>query len=140
MSHTKMKERARTLDQRVKESELFPRIRDAEIEMQRSEEKYIKRTLKKAKQREIALLQRSNIPKLPPMTGPQQDLFTGHVLNRDPSCSQYMPFVEEFFPKLFDPTISSGPPHTIENLWMLGFQHYAIQQQNKVKPKVPMKV
>lgn len=139
-SSIRMKERAKTLDYRVKSSELFPRIRDVEVQMQLSEEKYIKRTLKKAKQRELALLHRSNVPKLPPMTGGVQDLFTGHVLNKDPSCSKYMAFDEIFFPKLFDPVISSGPPHTIDNIWMLGFQHYAIQQQNKVKKRAPMQV
>ena len=139
-SSIRMKQRAKTLDERVKTSELFPRIRDAELQMQISEEKYIKRTLKKAKQREIALLHRSNVPKLPPVSGPKQDLFTGHVLNKDPSCSKYMLFDEIFFPKLFDPTISAGPPHTIDNIWMLGFQHYAIQQQNKVKQRAPMQV
>ncbi len=128
---TMLKSRVEEVNRRIRESERFPRIRDAEREMADSESHFIKRQVKRAKK--LELLRKgevSNIPKLP-VLGETQQFFSGHVLNRDPLCSKYMPFDEVFFPKMFNATTSSAPPHTIDQLWLLGFQHEASRPKNK---------
>lgn len=55
--------------------------------------------------------------------------FTGFVLNKDPSCSTYMPFDAVYFPKLFNKVTKRAPPETIKNLWMLGFEDHAYRSQ-----------
>jgi uncharacterized protein YlzI (FlbEa/FlbD family) len=126
-----LKSRVEEVNRRIRESEKFPRIRDAEREMAQSESRFIKRQVKRKKKRELqAKGEVSNIPKLPPV-GDFQDFFSGHVLNRDPQCSKFMPFDEVYFPNMFNPQIISAPPHSIDHLWLLGFRHEAIKPKKQ---------
>lgn len=126
-----LKSRVEEVNRRIRESERFPRIRDTEREMAESESRFIKRHVKRQKKRDSQLKGAvPNIPKLPPI-GDTLDFFSGHVLNRDPLCSKYMPFDEVFFPKMFNPLTRSAPPHTIDQLWLLGFQHEASRPKEK---------
>jgi hypothetical protein len=130
-----LRSRVEELDRRVRESELFPRIRDAEVEMALNEKTFIKRQIARKKQREIkAKGEISNIPKLPPITD-TKEFFSTHVLNKDPSAAAYMPFNEVFFPRLFNPVTEKAPPHSIDELWMLGFQHEALRPKELVVHK-----
>ena len=96
-----LKSRVEEVNRRIRESERFPRIRDAERVMAESESHFIKRKVKRTKKREFQMKgEIPNVPKLP-LIEENQDFFTGHVLNRDPLCSKYMPFDEVFFPKMF---------------------------------------
>lgn len=116
-----MKERAISLGDRVRESELFPRIRDAEREMYINDDNFLKRMEKKKKKRELRKHCTNNKPLFPRIK--KDDLFACHVLNKDPKCSGYMPFDKVFFPKLFSNSIDVSNPHSIDSYWTLGAQH-----------------
>lgn len=142
--------RALEIDQIIRQSEVFPRIRDAEKAMMEDETKFRKRREKKKKRREKLAQQQRTGTKINPIESnnflppiktdteeriPQLDYFTGHVLNKDPACSQYMPFNEVFFPKLFNLPPDTNNSHSIDLVWMLGFQHDAahVSEVQKVK-------
>lgn len=142
---TQMKQRAANIDQIIRQSERFPRIRDAEREMAENEEAFLKRREKKRKQAER--LQRQQALALPEIKSlhskqtpaKQDDYFSSFVINSDPSVAKYMLFNEVHYPKLFSP-ISSKAPHTIDSLWMLGFAHESTKpQQTFAKPTLTTK-
>jgi hypothetical protein len=126
--------RALTLDERVRKSELFPRIRGAENEMKQNELNFREKRDQQRKRRErqhkldlkaVAAQERSSIVQ-------ENHYFTGFVLNNDPSVSKYMPFDEVYFPKLFNNSTRKAPPETINSLWMLGFEDHI---QRGMQPK-----
>jgi hypothetical protein len=129
-----MLQRALTLDERVRKSELFPRIRDAERAMEENEANFQKRRLEQRKRRERQHkldLKALAIQEKPAIVQ-ETNYFTGFVLNKDPSCSKYMPFDEVFFPKLFNETTKKTHPESINSLWMLGFEDHT---QRELAPK-----
>lgn len=129
--------RVLSLDERIRKSELFPRIRDAEASMLKNEEEFQKKRRLQKKQQQMkhkldlkaaALADSHQSP-----VKQENHYFTGFVLNKDPSCSQYMPFDEVFFPKLFNKVTKRAPPETINSLWMLGFEDHVYRER---QPKV----
>lgn len=128
-----MKTRAETLVQRVRQSELFPRIRDTEQLMMDREEKFLKRQEKKRKKRKEnkAPLKSGSLPPIQRATAvakkdlkqPQEGLFSKFIVNSDPSNSKFVPFDEVYYPNIFNEEARKVPPHAIDTLWMLGFQH-----------------
>jgi hypothetical protein len=141
--------RIQTLDARIRASEVFPRIRDAEEAMKRNEKEFfeklklkeskLRRKKEKLKKKQVIIAVNPTIQKIKELT-PQKQYFTGFVLNKDPHCSQYMPFDEVYFPKLFNGTNAKTTPETIDNLWMLGFEDFATRkteaQKQKAKPQI----
>jgi hypothetical protein len=129
-----MLNRALTLDERVRQSELFPRIRDAEREMVQNEADFQKKReqQKKRREKQHSLDLKALAMKESAQATQETHYFTGFVLNKDPSCSQYMPFDEIFFPKLFNKVTQKTPPEAIDSLWMLGFEDH-IQRVNQPK-------
>lgn len=124
-----MLSRALTLDERVRASGLFPRIRDAEAEMVKNELDFQRKRDQERKKREklrkldLKMLAMKGDATSSPVK-PENHYFTGFALNKDPSCSQYMPYDEVFFPKLFNKATQGSPPETLQSLWMLGFEDH----------------
>ena len=143
--------RIQTVDARIRNSELFPRIRDAELAMKKNEEDFqaklkAKESLKKKKKmkknkKEVVIVVNAT-PKKEKEIVPQKQYFTGFVLNKDPLCSKYMPFDEVYFPKLFNRADADTGANTIENLWMLGFEDLVTRkteaQQQTTKPQIQL--
>ena len=134
-----MLSRALTLDERVRASGLFPRIRDAEAEMVKNEMEFQRKREQERKKREKmrkldlkALATKGDASTSP--VKPENHYFTGFVLNKDPSCSKYLPYDEIFFPKLFNKATQRSPPETLQSLWMLGFEDH-IYRSNQPKPE-----
>jgi len=124
-----MLSRALTLDERVRASGLFPRIRDAEAEMVKNEMEFQRKREQERKKREKmrkldlkALALKGDVSASP--VKPENHYFTGFVLNKDPACSKYLPYDEIYFPKLFNKTTQRSPPETLQSLWMLGFEDH----------------
>jgi hypothetical protein len=136
-----MKQRAADIDQRVRQSERFPRIRDAELEMAVNEAAFLKRREDKKKAAEkLKRLKAFQLPDfrpdaVKPVVVKQEDYFTGFVINNDADSAKYMDFNEIFYPKLFNPS-SSKAPHSIDSVWMLALAHES-HNANKVKLKKP---
>lgn len=123
-----MENRAKTVVRRVRESEEFPRIRDAELRMEEDEKKFILRRLNKKKKRRQKFTQNAALPPIhtakPSFTQEKDtNFFTRFVLNDDPDNSKYMPFDQVFYPSVFNQDARQCPPHGIDFVWMLGFQH-----------------
>ena len=123
------------IDQKIRESELFPRIRDAEREMIRNEKEFQKKRktlliqqniknntsiqdMLKKNQEKIIMLKKKNV--LLPLIEPS-NCFTMFSLNHDPKNID--PSFDVFYPRLFndDHTIIKARPDSIETFWMLGF-------------------
>mmetsp|Transcript_3778 Transcript_3778/g.4155 ORF Transcript_3778/g.4155 Transcript_3778/m.4155 type:complete len:169 (+) Transcript_3778:97-603(+) len=165
-----VRRRAKEMNQNIRNSEVFPRIRDTERLMIEDEILFRKRRERKKKKQENLLKEKENgyqpyqeknkkrldSTHLPPITKKaaksndinnnnnttspaKSDYFSSFVLNRDPNCSQYMPFNEVFYPNLFNPLIDSNNPHSIDMVWMLGFQHDALHKSIEVKVKKEFK-
>lgn len=133
-----------TVNDRIRGSERFPRIRDAERDMATNEAEFRHRleSKKKKKAKEAALKLESNKKKRDAVNldyykkvvePTPEELFTKFTLTKDPKSSQYMTYSEVFFPKLFDPSTAAAPPESIDRLWMLGFQDEAIRKQKRKK-------
>ena len=148
--------RALEINQIIRDSEIFPRIRDAEKAALEDEVIFRKRREKKRKKREKLLKEQQlgvnrkeqgkqeermlpTIPSATKIDPVKLDYFSAHVLNRDPNCSQYMPFNEVFFPKLFNLPPDANNPHSIDLVWMLGFQHNATHVSEVTKTKKEFK-
>ena len=143
-----MRERISSLTERIRNSEIFPRIRDAEAEMIENEKAFKARRRKKAemkkrKRKEALEKERakaSNSPDKIILCSPistkilpsldRKDLFNRIELNKDPRCSKYMPYDEVFFPKIFDTGSRKDLPDTIHSFWMLGFQDHVTRSNN----------
>ncbi|RYH25726.1 hypothetical protein EON65_15315 [archaeon] len=123
-----LKDRNYTLGDHIKTSEVFPRIRDAEASMAEDEKDFHKRIQKKKDKKKKSLKSGVKLPAIPSPVkhkGTQQDYFSEFVVNKDTSCSKYMPFDKVYFPKLFTNSTASKAPNSIDMVWMLGFTHYA---------------
>lgn len=125
------------IDQKIRESELFPRIRDAEREMIRNEKEFQKKRKKlliqqniknntsiqdmlKKNQEKMMMKKKNSL--LPLIEPPQpSNCFTMFSLNHDPKNID--PTFDVYFPRLFndDHTIIKARPDSIETFWMLGF-------------------
>jgi hypothetical protein len=130
--------RAQSLDRRIRESELFPRIRDAEKEMVENERAFRKKRAIEKKRKEKQRLkdireEALDLDKPIPLAAPETGYFTGFVLNTDPTLSKFLLYDEVFYPKLFNNATKKAPPETINNLWMLGFED---NLQRGLLPKV----
>lgn len=161
-----VRRRAKEMNQNIRNSEVFPRIRDTERLMIEDEILFRKRRERKKKKQENLFKEKENgyqqyqeknkkrldSNHLPPITKKtaksndtnttspaKSDYFSSFVLNRDPNCSQYMPFNEVFYPNLFNPSIDRNNPHSIDMVWMLGFQHDALHKSIEVKVKKEFK-
>jgi hypothetical protein len=131
-----------TIGERVRNSELFPRIRDAEREMKKNDEDFLRRVAEekhlKQKMKEYKQKMKFEAPvkkKGTNVVSPKQ-YFTGFVLDRDPKAKAYMPYDTVYFPKLFDDDCTNVPPESIDKLWMFGFKHLAIQNEMEKKKKM----
>jgi len=125
------------IDQKIRESELFPRIRDAEREMIRNEKEFQKKRKKLLIQQNIKnntsiqdmlrknqekMMMKKKNSLLPLIEPPQpSNCFTMFSLNHDPKNID--PTFDVYFPRLFndDHTIIKARPDSIETFWMLGF-------------------
>ena len=140
-----------TVNDRIRTSELFPRIRDAEKEMKEKEKELLEKIekakkLKKKKleafknrHKEEIIITKPWAPKevLSPESAKQY--FTSFVLDKDPQSSKYMPFDKVYFPKLFDKDTAAMSAQSIDRLWLLGFQDLAINESNKkANPQHPL--
>lgn len=133
-----MNERILSLDTRVRSSELFPRIRDAEKEMTKNEHEFRKRYEHKEYLKRISNLREKNAKKekklqedrqikLPSKPLQRREYFASFELTKDPKSSQYMPFDKVYFPKLFDDDVKRT---SIDSMWMLGFQDLTHDQHS----------
>ena len=128
-----------TIKNRIRNSENFPRIRDAEIEMKRNEKEFLDSLKeKKTRQKRIAhkKKEKKRRERLSSSTGaidvvkmrqkqeiiPPKKYFNSFVLDKDPQSSKYMPFDTVYFPKLFDKEVSNVPPESLDKLWLIGFE------------------
>eukprot|EP01039_Chlorochromonas_danica_P007078 gene7077-7828_t len=136
-------ERNATLNTRIRESELFPRIRDAEAAMVKEEIAYQQRLRNKDLRRrqsnnQTATVKRSvHSPIKPAIVA--NEYFSSHILNRDPQCSKYMPFDVVYFPRLFNQNDATYAPDSIDQIWMQAFQHLStnaskITEKDKIRP------
>lgn len=125
MQRLSLKDRNAVLGERIKNSEIFPRIRDANASMAEDEKAFCKRVQKKKEKKLKKSLKGVKLPVIPPPVQQKQDYFTEFVVNKDPSCSKYMPFDKVYYPKLFSNSSTGRAPNSIDMVWMLGFTHYA---------------
>lgn len=128
--------RAISLDDRIKGSGLFPRIRDAEREMVRNEQEFRRNREKERKRKEKQKKYDAKTAALNPDSKQQivqtTNYFTAFVLTKDPDASQYMTFDEVYYPKLFFDTTKHSPPESLQQLWVLGFQDHT--QRTAMQP------
>ena len=121
--------RAATLNRRIAESELFPRIRDAELKLKedegRLESKYGSGFVQTGSRAATAQGKiGANRVKIEQVE--TSEFFATHTLNKDPSCAKYMPYNEVHYPKLFGN--DKMPPEILQDgLWMSGFIDRAIR-------------
>jgi hypothetical protein len=128
--------RVLSMDDRIKGSCLFPRIRDAERDMIKNEEEFRRKRerLKKHRDKQKNHDHKKEAPlgangkKIPIVQ--ETHYFTEFIINSDPSASKYMPFDAVIFPKLFNKISAQAPPEAIDHLWMLGFEDH-IQRNSK---------
>eukprot|EP01041_Mallomonas_annulata_P009643 gene9643-20041_t len=94
---------------RIRESEVFPRIRDAEDDMREKTRSTLSKNL---------LLKHKKKQKKSESDIKSSCVFNTFAINKDPSISKYMPFDEIIYPKLFND--STFPSEGIQDLWMSG--------------------
>ena len=126
-----MADRAASLNKRVRESEAFPRIRDAEAELfaeeARLQDKYGREYVKTGV-RATTAKGKIGTNRIKVAEAPEADFFTTLVLNKDPSCAQYMPYNEVQYPNIFRPGSDKMSPEVLQNsFWMSGFIDRAIR-------------
>ena len=117
-----------SLPSRVRSSERFPRIAEAE-ERLKKEAKKQKRARQRLKQKELkGEYYESDID----VIDGQASMFTSHVLNTDPELAKFMPFNEVVYPKLFEKKDASGDPSAIlDKMWVSGFIDRAQRDREK---------
>ena len=116
-------------DIRISESERFPRIRDAKIFMEEAKENNDAKVRRKKRKKPRSLKSDSG----------SIEFFTSYRVNKDSSCSKYMPFDEVHYPKVESVHQSLDlPTESISNIWMSGFIDDAHLNQIK-KSKVFLK-
>lgn len=131
-----------TLDSKVRESEIFPRIRDAEKLMRENEikmkDKYDPDPIKVGKskikkQKKI----KTKIEDLGPFK-PKKELdttsfFSTFVINDDPEVAKFIEFSEIQFPNMYNPNVKNLDPGSIDKLWMSGFLDRAERDKDIIK-------
>lgn len=123
------------LDERIRNSERFPRIRDAEKAMKENEEfmkeEYRKSVKKKGKK---STKRQPDDGQSAQGNAPSAEFFSKFVLNKDPSCAAYMPYNEVIYPKIADTCSECNRvPDSINNLWMSGFLDRAERDGNSLQ-------
>jgi hypothetical protein len=128
------------VEERVRASERFPRIRDAEAAM-KSHEQVIARKARKqaAKLRRAEEARRERIlnppsqqlqqdsaygSEEPPMPDPdaQDNYFTSFTLTQDPDVLKYLPYGELHYPKMYHTSgDNAGLREYLDGVWMSGF-------------------
>ena len=112
-----MKSRLTQVDSNIRTSELFPRIRDAELGMKVYEKQLVSRLGEMKAKKQILRMNNHQEP--------EKSLFSSFMLDKDPRSAQYMPYDRVFFPKLPDMNKSDNiafVPDVMDNFWTLGFQ------------------
>lgn len=115
-----------TVDKRIRESENFFRIKEAEARIvagRKSLEDRIAATKKrKEKNKKLGILEQEDSHMLPEVTPPQ--FFSAHTLNTDPSLAKFVQYNELVFPKPYDVLDGTGiklQPDFIDKMWVSGF-------------------
>jgi hypothetical protein len=132
-----------TLDSKVRESELFPRIRDAEALMRENEvkmkDKYdpdpIKAGKSKVKKKKIPKTKKTEDlgPFKPRKEQDTSSFFSTFVINEDPEVAKYIEFSEIQFPNMYNPKVKNLDPGAIDKLWMAGFLDRAERDKDVIK-------
>ena len=91
---------------KIRNSEDFPRIREAENRVAKKKKKSPKSSLYTEEN------EQKNIPK---------PLFTGYILNEDPKVAKHMPFNEVVYPNIYNDEVVEDPSATLESYWVSGF-------------------
>lgn len=124
------------LDDRIRRSDSFFRINEAEKKMKENEDllhkKYAVKQGKKKKKPNSghAEIAQKNSDETTP-----NDFFSCFVLNKDPSAAKYMPYNEVLFPKITDEAAAVMPPDSLQNLWLTGFLDRA-ERDGKMLAKI----
>jgi hypothetical protein len=128
--------RIETVDDRIRASEKFPRIRDAELTTIKKKEQLRKKIEDRDYARKVAAEERAkNGNRTPPGGSPsekkniveedyiEKDFFSYHVMNEDPEMSKYLDYDGLVFPKPYE--VTKLPPEFIDKLWVSGFMDRA---------------
>ena len=135
------------LDQRIQDSEKFPRIIAAEAAMKANEQRLHKKYgVKKSKDGKKATGSRQPLytdnPDVDAAASEVVDrptLFQGYVLNKDVEVARHMPYNEVFYPKLFSE--NKVTTEFFENgLWMAGFLDRATRAKDMNETLVKKKI
>jgi hypothetical protein len=121
-----------TLDQRIRDSQLFPRIRDAQIEMKENERAFLEK-LHLKKDRAKRLKAGTMVKRVEKVVN--EAYFSSHVLNKDPAASKYLPYDEVYFPKLFNETHGRTDPAGLDTVWIMALKDMEIRNPLKAKAK-----
>ena len=124
-----MKARFLQVDSNIRTSELFPRIRDAELEMKIYDKQLLSRLREVTKKKKKESKHDEE---------PEKSLFVSFMLDKDPRSAQYMPYDRVFFPKLPDMNKTDNiafVPDVMDNFWTLGFQDSSMTKNLKRKKK-----
>ena len=109
--------RIETVNQRIRESELFPRIRDAEAILKADEQQKFRdrvRLAPAARQKTTTSFKED--------FNEGNDYFSSHVLNSDSSSAKYMLYNEVVYPKMFQKwNTSVQSSEALERMWVSGF-------------------
>jgi hypothetical protein len=54
----------------------------------------------------------------------QKGVFSTFTLNKDPDCSQYMPYDDVSYPRLQQQAKGTDSMSELESMWMVGFLHH----------------
>jgi hypothetical protein len=127
--------RIESVDDRIRASEKFPRIRDAELMNLKMKKELKQKIADRDFQRELARKEREKYGnKTPPGTPKEKklmieedyiekDFFSYHVMNEDPEMSKYLDYDGLVFPKPYE--VVKLPPEFIDKLWVSGFMDRA---------------
>lgn len=107
-----------TLHSRVRSSERFPRIAEAEERLKREIKKQKCNKHRERKKQMKGEFYENDIDK----SSGQMSMFTSHVLNSDPELAKFMPFNEVVYPKLFkEQNEEADPTAVLDKMWVAGF-------------------
>ena len=126
-----MKARFSQVDSNIRTSELFPRIRDAELEMKIYDKQLMSRLRGEVTKKKKKESKHDEEPA-------EKSLFASFMLDKDPRSAQYMPYDRVFFPKLPDMNKTDNiafVPDVMDNFWILGFQDSSMTKNLKRKKK-----
>jgi ribosomal protein L39E len=107
-----------TLHSRVRSSERFPRVAEAEEKLKREIRKQQNNRLRVRRKQMKGEFYESELDK----TEGQMSMFTSHVLNTDPELAKFMPFNEVVYPKLFkEQEEEVDSTAVLDKMWVAGF-------------------